>query len=97
MEVDLAIPLAGLKLCLFFYHISVTKNNLKMIIVSLVQAMVVGGSSNAGKDALTLHQAEALASLATFEMVVPLHFLLQPSYHDGVLILPNIIFEEPQP
>ena len=77
-----------------FYRISVTKNNLKMIFLSLMQAMVVGGSSNAGKDALTLRQAEELASLATFEMVVPLPFLLQPSYHDGVLILPNIIFEE---
>ena len=63
--------------------------------------MIVGKARIEGSDAITPRQAEALACLATYEMVVgSLPFLEKPSHYadNGSLSLPHtgIIFEEPQ-
>ena len=69
-----------------------------MINILLMQDMIVGGARIEGGDAITPMTAEALACLATYEMVVgSLPFLEKPSYADnGSLSLPPIIFKEPQ-
>ena len=73
-----------------------TKNiiidNLFMINILLMQDMIVGGARIEGSDAITPITAEALACLATYEMVVAsLPFLEQPSYADNSsLKLPHL-------
>ena len=69
-----------------------------MINILLMQDMLVGGARIEGSDVITPQTAEALACLATYEMVVgSLPFLEQHSYDDhGSLRLPDIIFKKPQ-
>ena len=60
-----------------------------MRIILLMQDMIVGGARIKGNDAITLREAEALACLATFEMVESPLFLKKTSYNaEGSLSLP---------
>ena len=62
-----------------------------MINILLMQDMLIGGARIEGSDVITPQTAEALAYLATYEMVVgSLPFLEQHSYaDDGSLRLPD--------